>query len=147
MQEESIDKLYVRHESSSSGSGSGSTTPTEKVLSVENSPHAHNVVAQSAFMDQAGIALEYGVAAHTKYLYLGLYFALNLIITLYNKAVLGKVRSCMCWFEDYVCRSYLQAICLVCLSMAPHSAPYQLHLPGVLCLAVAWLLQNHRAHD
>ena len=36
-------------------------------------------------------AAEYSVPARTKYIYLGLYFGLNLGLTLFNKAVLGKV--------------------------------------------------------
>lgn len=38
-------------------------------------------------------APEYQIPTSTKYLYLALYFGLNLTLTLYNKAVLGKVRS------------------------------------------------------
>lgn len=34
---------------------------------------------------------EYHVPTATKYLYLSLYFALNLALTIYNKAILGKV--------------------------------------------------------
>ncbi len=41
----------------------------------------------------ATIAPEYQIPTNTKYLYLALYFGLNLTLTLYNKAVLGKVRS------------------------------------------------------
>lgn len=36
-------------------------------------------------------AAEYNVPAKQKYFFLGLYFALNLSLTLFNKAVLGKV--------------------------------------------------------
>ena len=36
-------------------------------------------------------APEYQIPTTTKYLYLALYFGLNLTLTLYNKAVLGKV--------------------------------------------------------
>lgn len=39
------------------------------------------------------IAPEYQIPTSTKYLYLALYFGLNLTLTLYNKAVLGKVCS------------------------------------------------------
>ena len=39
------------------------------------------------------IAPEYQIPTSTKYFYLALYFGLNLTLTLYNKAVLGKVRS------------------------------------------------------
>lgn len=41
----------------------------------------------------ATIAPEYQIPTSTKYLYLALYFGLNLTLTLYNKAVLGKVRQ------------------------------------------------------
>ena len=40
-------------------------------------------------------AAEYQVAARTKYTYLGLYFGLNLGLTLFNKAILGKVGNCL----------------------------------------------------
>ena len=36
---------------------------------------------------------EYSVATRTKLLYLGVYFLLNLLLTVYNKAVLGNVCS------------------------------------------------------
>lgn len=36
-------------------------------------------------------AAEYQVPTSTKYIYLGFYFGLNLSLTLFNKAVLGKV--------------------------------------------------------
>lgn len=45
----------------------------------------------------AANAPEYQIPTSTKYFYLALYFALNLTLTLYNKAVLGKVRST--WFQ------------------------------------------------
>jgi hypothetical protein len=35
---------------------------------------------------------EYEVSARTKLIYLGIYFFFNLALTIYNKAVLGKVR-------------------------------------------------------
>lgn len=38
-------------------------------------------------------AAEYEIPTSTKYGYLSLYFALNLALTIYNKAVLGKVRQ------------------------------------------------------
>ena len=42
-------------------------------------------------------AAEYKVPARVKYTYLGLYFGLNLGLTLFNKAILGKV----CRFADH----------------------------------------------
>ena len=39
---------------------------------------------------------EYSVPARTKYIYLALYFGLNLGLTLFNKAVLGKVGGLAC---------------------------------------------------
>lgn len=47
--------------------------------------------AQSHTKYGTALAPEYGIATSTKYLCLALYFNLNLILTLYNKAVLGKV--------------------------------------------------------
>ena len=41
-------------------------------------------------------AAEYRVPTRTKYMYLGVYFGLNLSLTLFNKAILGKV----CAFQD-----------------------------------------------
>ena len=38
-------------------------------------------------------AAEYSVPAKKKYTFLGLYFGLNLSLTLFNKAVLGKVSN------------------------------------------------------
>ena len=38
-------------------------------------------------------AAEYHIPTSTKYLYLCLYFALNLSLTIYNKALLGKVST------------------------------------------------------
>lgn len=38
-------------------------------------------------------AAEYHVPSATKYLYLSIYFTLNVALTICNKAVLGKVRS------------------------------------------------------
>ena len=48
---------------------------------------------QAKAQSTASIAPEYQIPTRTKYLYLALYFGLNLTLTLYNKAVLGKVRS------------------------------------------------------
>jgi hypothetical protein len=41
----------------------------------------------------SGPALEYRVPTGTKLTYLGLYFLLNLSLTIYNKAILGAVRT------------------------------------------------------
>ncbi len=38
-------------------------------------------------------ALEYTIPNSTKFIYLALYFTLNLVLTLYNKVVLGNVRE------------------------------------------------------
>ena len=59
------------------------------VIKSDVEAQARHVRAQST----ATIAPEYQIPTRTKYLYLALYFALNLTLTLYNKAVLGKVRQ------------------------------------------------------
>ncbi|CAF9923420.1 UAA transporter [Imshaugia aleurites] len=60
----------------------------KETLGIKSDVEAQNrhVRAQSA----ATIAPEYQIPTSTKYLYLALYFGLNLTLTLYNKAVLGK---------------------------------------------------------
>jgi len=50
-----------------------------------------DIEAQLRLKTKIAIAPEYDVPTSTKYLYLILYFTLNLCLTLYNKAVLGKV--------------------------------------------------------
>ena len=61
-------------------------------LILKNDIEAQNQQAK-AQTSAASIAPEYQIPTSTKYLYLALYFGLNLTLTLYNKAVLGKVRS------------------------------------------------------
>lgn len=45
------------------------------------------------------VAAEYEVPTRTKLFYLGAWFALNLILTIYNKAVLGEVRTVQLQFS------------------------------------------------
>lgn len=69
-----------------------SIAPTED-LSIDGiDSSVDDINAGKSQMDSKTLAPEYGIATNTKYLYLGLYFALNLVLTLYNKVVLGKVR-------------------------------------------------------
>ena len=51
-----------------------------------------DIEAQIHTKAEGALAPEYKIPPSTKYLYLALYFTLNLVLTLYNKAVLGKVR-------------------------------------------------------
>lgn len=55
--------------------------------------HSNTVDAEAQTKEPTGIpAAEYHVPLTTKYLYLSIYFALNVALTICNKAVLGKVR-------------------------------------------------------
>lgn len=55
--------------------------------------HSNTVDAEAQTKEPTGIpAAEYHVPLATKYLYLSIYFALNVALTICNKAVLGKVR-------------------------------------------------------
>lgn len=79
---------------SSYGSGDERTNSQDsraekETLVIKSDIEAQNARTQSA----ATIAPEYQIPTSTKYLYLALYFGLNLTLTLYNKAVLGKVSS------------------------------------------------------
>ena len=55
---------------------------------VMNDPEAQRTIKR---VDSS--AAEYRVPTSTKYLFLGIYFTLNLALTIYNKFVLGKVCS------------------------------------------------------
>lgn len=63
----------------------------KETLIIKSDVEAQNRHART--QSTASIAPEYQIPTSTKYLYLALYFGLNLTLTLYNKAVLGKVRS------------------------------------------------------
>ena len=64
----------------------------QDTLILKTDVEAQNRLAK-AQSTAATTAPEYQIPTSTKYLYLALYFGLNLTLTLYNKAVLGKVRS------------------------------------------------------
>lgn len=55
---------------------------------VHDDPEAQNTVKRTK---GTRTAVEYQIPTSTKYLYLAVYFALNLALTIYNKYVLGKV--------------------------------------------------------
>lgn len=81
---------------SSYGSEDERTNSQDSRLEKETLIIKSDVEAQSRHtraQSTATIAPEYQIPTSTKYLYLALYFGLNLTLTLYNKAVLGKVRS------------------------------------------------------
>ena len=89
-----LDTVSLRDISSASEDtdrSSSSTAPTEKLSNDSYTTNIEDIEAQVLEKDKATAALEYGIATKTKYLYLALYFAFNLTLTLYNKAVLGKV--------------------------------------------------------
>ena len=77
---------------------SSDTTTTQHLLEKETGygmPGSEDLESQqssrSKDTESSKHAAEYSVPAKTKYLFLGLYFGLNLSLTLFNKAVLGKV--------------------------------------------------------
>lgn len=73
---------------------------TQRLLEKEKGfgmPDSADIESQSPVKESTSgkHAAEYSVPSRTKYTYLGLYFGLNLGLTLFNKAVLGKVgREC-----------------------------------------------------
>ena len=68
-------------------------------------------------------AAEYYIPPTTKYHYLGLYFALNLGLTLYNKAILGKV--CLTPMSQIV-GVWLQLNCLTNFVVSQFAFPWLL---------------------
>lgn len=82
------DASYSGGFSSDDDRGSDGTNPTEELPFEAHNPGTIDLEAQ-----EDPIAPEYTILTSTKYVYLALYFALNLVLTLYNKAILGKVHS------------------------------------------------------
>ena len=83
------DSLDDRPSSSWSRETSENTSPTEK-FSLDLG--FHDPETQALRDKHKGVtAHEYSIPTRTKYLYLSLYFGLNLTLTLFNKAVLGQV--------------------------------------------------------
>lgn len=81
---------------SSYGSEDERTNSQDSKMEKENLIVKSDIEAQSRLaraQSTPNVAPEYQIPTSTKYLYLALYFGLNLTLTLYNKAVLGKVRS------------------------------------------------------
>ena len=81
---------------SSYGSEDERTNSQESRIEKESLIIKSDVEAQSRHaraQSTTAVPPEYQIPTNTKYLYLALYFGLNLTLTLYNKAVLGKVRS------------------------------------------------------
>lgn len=69
---------------------------------------AQKLLAQDPMAPKPTTAAEYSVPTRTKLLYLAGYFALNLSLTIYNKAVLGGV--CLRWLFILEVRSADTAI-------------------------------------
>lgn len=106
---------------SSYGSGDERTNSqdsrTEKeTLIIKNDIEAQNARIQST----ATNAPEYQIPTSTKYLYLALYFGLNLTLTLYNKAVLGKVRSSRPWLSIELQQRFVRVLTCGCGSSLFH---------------------------
>ena len=83
------DSLDDRASSNWSRETSENTSPTEK-FSLDlnfNDPETQPLRDNHKEIT----AHEYSIPTRTKYLYLSLYFGLNLTLTLFNKAVLGQV--------------------------------------------------------
>ena len=96
----------------------------------------NDLEAQITREKASATATEYQTPTSTKYLYLGVYFALNLTLTIYNKYALGKV-----------CRPgsslpHLHADLVVCIPMAAHNHPYGHHRAGLLYSLTSGLLQD-----
>ena len=81
---------------------SSSTAPTEKPSTKIDEGNFVDVEVQLGSKSKPAVAPEYNIPTKTKYIYLGLYFILNLVLTLYNKAVLGHV-GCSCSPHCFLC--------------------------------------------
>ena len=90
-------------------------------------------------------AAEYKVPARTKYTYLSLYFGLNLGLTLFNKAILGKVR---CPGTDSPSKDDADHISLaVCIPLAVNRNSYLHSSVGLFHFPLAWPFPSHQTLD
>ena len=87
-----LECLRVVPHTSETETSSINTTSTEKTSIESYDTELDDIEAQMLLKSKDCAAPEYSIPTRTKYLYLALYFTLNLVLTLYNKAVLGKVR-------------------------------------------------------
>ena len=75
-------------------------------------------------------AAEYHIPASTKCLHLSLYFSLNLALTIYNKAVLDKVRPTCRPFEKSVSIATGKALLTACHDSSPSRGCLRLYIPA-----------------
>ena len=109
---------------SSYGSGDERTNSQDSRIEKESLIIKGDVEAQNRHaraQSTTTIAPEYQTATSTKYFYLALYFGLNLTLTLYNKAVLGKVRSPQfSWLVPKLQQCVVLVLTCGCLSSLSH---------------------------
>lgn len=86
-------------------------------------------------------AAEYQVAARVKYSYLAVYFGLNLGLTLFNKAVLGRVCKHCCRKRTL----WAETLWTVRFPVAPHNHPYWHGRSGLFDFAMAGTLPPDQA--
>lgn len=77
--------------------------------------------------DEKNLGHEYTIPTAVKFTWLGAYFVLSLLLTIYNKLVLGVVRDNLRaprtrWHLQNL--NIVANICLVSLPMAPHVPPH-----------------------
>ena len=88
----------VSHHGLPSVGGKGKANTASRVAGITQVPlidrqdtNITDLEAQSTHANGEPVPLEYVISTRTKYMYLAIYFSSNLSLTLYNKAILGKV--------------------------------------------------------
>jgi len=83
----------------------------------------------------AGVDSEYNTTTRTKFAYLGVYFLCNISLTIYNKAVLGKVTRFSLWslLITWPCTEDI----IVCISMASYNYPYRVCINRMLDIVIS----------
>ena len=84
-------KVYALKDRDEESESEDDTLMKGKAGLLEQESVDNDLEAQLTREKTSATATEYQTPTSTKYLYLGVYFALNLTLTIYNKYALGKV--------------------------------------------------------
>ena len=79
---------------------------------------------------------EYQTPTTMKFVWLGAYFLFSMLLTMYNKLILGSVSMVL-----RTCLSRLTMVSTVQIPLAPNVSTYQLRLGRHLRIVEAWILQ------
>ena len=131
-------KVYAPQDRDEESESEDDTLMNGKAGLLEKESVDNDLEAQITREKTNATATEYQTPLSLKYLYLSLYFALNLTLTIYNKYVLGKV----CRPRFSLPRLHADLVSVVCIPVAAHNHPYRHHGAGLFHVSTSGLFQD-----